>query len=124
MDVKELKKLLLDRLYLELQLFKDATLQQEKEEIYKSSYKIETFTNIYEILLEGAGQLKEGTVRRLIFQRSGILDALYQEWLTRDDCIFDELKAYVVGELEAIAQEGSQKDGKEAADGTGTDQAA
>lgn len=49
MDVKELKKLLLDRLYLELQLFKDATLQQEKEEIYKSSYKIETFTNIYDI---------------------------------------------------------------------------
>ena len=57
-------------------------------------------------------------------QRSGILDALYQEWLTRDDCIFDELKAYVVGELEAIAQAGSRKDGKEAADGTGTDQAA
>ncbi len=79
MDVKELKKLLLDRLYLELQLFKDATLQQEKEEIYKSSYKIETFTNIYEILLEGAGQLKERTVRRLILILSAHGNLLFQE---------------------------------------------
>lgn len=124
MDVKELRKLLLNRLYIELYLFKDATLQQEKEEIYKSSYRIEIFASIYEILLEDVGQLDEGTVRGLLRQRFSILDALYQEWLTRNDCIFDELEAYVGSELKAIAQAGSHKDGKEAADGTGTDQAA
>ena len=124
MDGKELKKLLLDRLYIELQLFKDGTLQQEKEEIYKSSYKIEAFASIYEILLESVEQLDEGTVRGLLRQRFSILEALYQEWLTRDDCIFDEMEAYVGSELQVIAQAGSHGDRKEAEDGTGADQAA
>ena len=52
MDLKELKDLLLKRLHIELQLFKDSILRQSKEEVYKSSYKIEVFVNSYEILVE------------------------------------------------------------------------
>ena len=93
MDLKELKDLLLKRLHIELQLFKDSILRQPKEEIYKSSYKIEVFVNSYEILLEDMERLDGDTVRGLLYQNFGILDFLYQEWLTREDCIFDELKA-------------------------------
>jgi hypothetical protein len=124
MDLKELKDLLLKRLHIELQLFKDSILRQPKEEIYKSSYKIEVFVNSYEILLEDMERLDGDTVRGLLYQNFGILDFLYQEWLTREDCIFDELKAYISGELGMIAKINSPACGKEGADGTELDKAA
>lgn len=124
MDLKELKDLLLKRLHIELQLFKDSILRQPKEEVYKSSYKIEVFVNSYEILVEDMEGLDEGTVRGLLYQNFGILDFLYQEWLTREDCVFDELKAYISGELGAIAKINSPACGKEDADGTEFNKAA
>ena len=124
MDLKELRDLLLKRLHIELQLFKDSILRQPKEEIYKSSYKIEVFVNSYEILVEDMEGLDEDTVRGLLYQNFGILDFLYQEWLTREDCIFDELKAYISGELGMIAKINSPACGKEGADGTELDKAA
>ena len=124
MDLKELKDLLLKRLHIELQIFKDSILRQPKEEIYKSSYKIEVFVNSYEILLEDMERLDGDTVRGLLYQNFGILDFLYQEWLTREDCIFDELKAYISGELGMIAKINSPACGKEGADGTELDKAA
>ncbi len=124
MDLKELKDLLLKRLHIELQLFKDSILRQSKEEVYKSSYKIEVFVNSYEILVEDMEKLDEDTVRGLLYQNFGILDFLYQEWLTREDCVFDELKAYISGELGAIAKINSPACGKEGADGTEFNKAA
>lgn len=124
MDLKELKDLLLKRLHIELQLFKDSILRQSKEEVYKSSYKIEVFVNSYEILVEDMERLDEDTVRGLLYQNFGILDFLYQEWLTREDCVFDELKAYIGGELGAIAKINSPAYGKEGADGTELNKAA
>ena len=51
--------------------------------------------------------LDEDTVRDLLYQNFGILDFLYQEWLAREDCAFDELKTYIGRELEAIAMRSS-----------------
>ena len=69
-------------------------------------------------------RLDGDTVRGLLYQNFGILDFLYQEWLTREDCIFDELKAYISGELGMIAKINSPACGKEGADGTELDKAA
>ena len=52
MSGKEGKRLLAKRLYLELRMYKYATLRKSKEEIYESSYKTELMAVIYEILLE------------------------------------------------------------------------
>ena len=109
MDLKELRDLLLKRLHIELQLFKDS---------------IEVFVNSYEILLEDMERLDGDTVRGLLYQNFGILDFLYQEWLTREDCVFDELKAYISGELGVIAKINSPVCGKEGADGTEFNKAA
>ena len=102
MDV--LKDILGERLHIELQLFRDTVLQQTKEEIYNSSYKIEVFVNAYEILLGEMEHLDEDTVRGLLDQDTGILDPLYQEWLTQEDGFFEEFKSYVESWLEAAAQ--------------------
>ena len=36
------------------------------------------------------GLATHSPVRGLLYQNFGILDFLYQEWLTREDCVFDE----------------------------------
>ena len=121
MGEKELKVLLLERLHIELNLFKDSMLQKEKREIYEDSYKIEVFVNVYEILLEEIANLDAEIIRGLLHWRYSILGSLYQEWLTRDDCSYDELKAYAGNEVRVIAQ---PEDGKEDKDGTELGEAA
>ena len=104
MEEKELKELLLEKLHIELHLFKDSMLQETKKEIYEASYKIEVFVNVYEILLEDTENLDSGTIRGNLHWKYGILESLYEEWLGRDDNSFDELKAYVGSELGVMAQ--------------------
>lgn len=123
MDEKELKELLLERLHLELYLFKDSMLRQTKKEIYEASFKIEVYVNVYEILLENVESLDTGTVRGLLDWKYGILESLYQEWLGYQDNSFDELKAYVGGVLEMIVQLAGMAERREQ-DGTGFNQAA
>lgn len=124
MDEKEMKNLLSGRLYIELQLFKYSVLCQTKEEIYSNSYKIEVFVTIYEILLEDIEKLDEETAYKLLCWNGGILEFLYQEWLTKEDSTFEELKAYIGAELGNFLQKNSMDCGKESADGTGIDTAA
>ena len=104
MEEKELREIFLERLHIELYLFKDCMLRKTKKEIYEASYKIEVFVNVYEILLEDTENLDSGTLRGILHWRYGILESLYQEWLGRDDNSFDELKAYMGSELGVMAQ--------------------
>ena len=124
MDIEVLRDLLRKRLYLELQLFKNDILVQKKEEIYKSSYKIEFYENVYEILMEETEYLGEAIVRGLLYHDQGILIFLYQEWLGQEDGIFDELQGYVGNMLENIVQIGRPACGKERGNGTEPDKAA
>lgn len=125
MDENTLKNLLWQRLYLELQVFKYSVLQQSKEEIYHSSYQIEIFVNIYEILMEELENLDEETMTVLIYQNGSILRFFYEEWMAREDSIFDELKTCVINELDNIGGLYDSFYGKEDEDdGTGSDQAA
>ena len=124
MDVRELRELLLKRLYIELQLFKDSMLRREKEEILKASYETEIYLNLYEIFAVHIDNLQEDAVRRLLGLKFGILESVYREWLTREDCFFEELRAYACGELETVSELGSLDYGKEDGDGTEHDKAA
>ena len=126
MDEKELRGLLVQRLHLELLLFKDSVLLKKKEDIFTSSYKIEIYVNLFEIFTECAGALKEDTVRGLLNFNSGILESFYQEWMEREDGFYDELNTYVCDRLELITEMGrtGEAGGKESGDGTGQCQAA
>ena len=103
MDEKELREIFLDRLHVELHLFKDSILRKSKADIYANSYKIETYINLHEILADQVGQMKKPLLRKLLYQPSGILDAFYEEWLTRDDDSYMELHDYVEDELNIIS---------------------
>lgn len=123
MEEKKLKELLLERLHLEVQLFKDSMLRRSKADIYAGSYKIELYVNLYEILVMETERMQEPLLRKLLYQRSGILDAFYEEWLTKDDSFYTELRDYAEDELEVILA-GKRDMGKETGHGEKYDKAA
>lgn len=94
-----IKELFYKRIYAELLNFKNDMLTQDKEIIYRSSYKIEFFVNVYEILVDQAEKQSEAVLYRLVYQCTGILDSLYEEWLRTEDNAFSELQEYVHNEL-------------------------
>lgn len=124
MEEKELRELMRARLHMELQLFKDSMLQKGKEDIFKASYRIEIYIDLYEIVLAHVENLQSGMLRELLGLGFGILDHLYQEWLDRKDSFYVELKEYACNELEAIPEKLNLDGEKEEKDGTEPDQAA
>ena len=94
-----IKELFYKRIYAELLNFKNDMLTQDKEIIYRSSYKIEFFVNVYEILVDQAEKQSEDVLYRLVYQCTGILESLYEEWLRMEDNAFSELQEYVHNEL-------------------------
>ena len=126
MDEKGLRELLLQRLHMELLLFKDSMFQKEKEDIFMDSYRIEIYVNLYEILVEHADTLGADTMRMLLNLNYGILETVYQKWLGKKDSFYDELNTYVCNELESVSAMADEvySDEKAGDDGTGYDQAA
>ena len=124
MDEKELRGLLLQRLYLEYMLFKDSLLQKGKEDIFTASYKIEVFVNLYEILLVHAGDLHSNTIRELLKLDFGILEFLYQRWLDREDSFYEELRECACSELETVLEKDNGDGRKDDGDGKESDQVA
>ena len=103
MDERGLREIFLERLHLEVQLFKDSMLRKSKADIYAGSYKIELYVNLYEILVMEAERMSEPLLRKLLYQRSGILDAFYEEWMNKDDSFYTELRDHAEDELEVIS---------------------
>ncbi|MBD5526736.1 MAG: hypothetical protein HDR04_20525 [Lachnospiraceae bacterium] len=124
MEEKELRELLQQRFYMELMLFKDSMLQKEKKDIFKASYKIEVFVNLYEILLVYVENLQGDMIRELLGISFGILDFLYQEWLDREDNFYEDLREYACSELEGVPRKVNPDGEKEEKDGTKPDQTA
>ena len=126
MNEKELRELFLERLHMEMQMFKDSMLCKEKADIYANSYKIEMFVNLYEIFAEETERMTEQLLRKLIHQPSGILEDFYQEWLGRDDSFYTELREYVKDEFNVLSavREVIKSVGKEDEDGEEQDKAA
>ena len=123
MDEKKLRELLLERLHLEMQLFKDLMLHKEKEDIYSASYRIEVYVNLYEILVVRTERIGELLLGRLLYQQTGILDVFYEEWLGREDSFYMELRDHVEDMLDVISASRTDK-GKEDDDGEEQNKAA
>ena len=102
MDERQLREVFLERLHIEIQLFKDSMLRKSKVDIYDASYRIEMFVNLYEILVELAEKMPEALIRAMVYYPGGILDAFYEEWLKKEENFYTELRDYVGDELEAI----------------------
>ena len=80
--------------------------------------------NLYEIFAVHTDNLQGDTIRGLLNLRFGILEAVYQGWLGKEDGFFDELKAYACRELENISETADPYRGKDDKDGKRLDKAA
>lgn len=92
------RKQFLAKLYEEYLQFKHSMLNKSKKDIYEESYKIEVFTNLYEILIEKQDRLSDAMIENLL-RSTGLLEFLYQHWLKKEDGFYDELVQYVDEEL-------------------------
>lgn len=127
MEEKELRSLLMQRLHLELLVFKDRMLQKDKEEIYRASYEIETHMDLYRIFDGYADLLEEDTLRMLLNFDGGILGSFYQEWMEHRDMTCGELDTYMHDRLELLSvmgKSGNNGRKEDGSDGTGYGQAA
>lgn len=125
MDEAELRDLLRGRLYIELQLFKDRLLRQDKEIIYQSAYEIEICTDIYEVLQEDMEEMRGSALRALLHQESGIIQGIYYEWLVWEDGFYEEFRKYVREKAGIERKIDTEICGEEVkADGHGYDKAA
>lgn len=102
MDEAELRTILLNRLHMEIQIFKDSMLQKEKSDIYSESFKIEMYVCLYDLLSIQAEKMEESLIRKMVYWPSGILDAFYQKWSQTEDDFYASLRDYVEDELETI----------------------
>ena len=50
-------------------------------------------------MVDQAEKQSEAVLYRLVYQCTGILDSLYEEWLRMEDNAFSELQEYVFNEL-------------------------
>lgn len=125
MDEAELRDLLRGRIYIELQLFKDRLLRQDKEIIYQSAYEIEICTDIYEVLQEEMEEMRGSALRALLHQESEIIQGIYHEWLVWEDGFYEEFRKYVREKAGIERKIDTEICGEEVkADGHGYDKAA
>ena len=110
MDERQLREVFLERLHIEIQLFKDSMLRKSRADIYAASYRIELYVNLYEILVEQVEKMPGKLIRAMVYYPGGILDVFYEEWLKKDDSFYTELRDYVEDELEVISASGRKED--------------
>ncbi len=124
MEEKTLKGLLWKRLELEMGLFRYATLQYGKEEIYRTSCRIAAYGQLCSLFGEFMEKMDKKTVCVLLYQEGSLLEFLYDECAARGEGIFGGLREYMADRLEAVA-ELYRSDGKgDSGYGTEFDQAA
>lgn len=87
------------RMDMELQLFRESLFKESGDVVYGSSYKIEVFVNLYEILAGLSDGMAEETMENIMQEGSGMLETLYQGWLKREDSFYAELEEYVCSML-------------------------
>lgn len=91
MKHKVLQVLFNGKVNMELKKFKRRMLECEPEEIWNSSYEINTKIEIYELLIEMAPVMLDEQLQVLI-SFSEVLDYLYEMWMKESDSRLEELQ--------------------------------
>lgn len=102
MKIEELRRLFCAKISLEYVCFKEEMLVQDKEEIFNSSYKIDTIINIYECLLEMSQDLEETVLNQLILFPQ-FLTFLFHRWMKKEDLYADELTECIRQEIDSMS---------------------
>lgn len=102
MKHKVLQALFNGKVNMELKKFKRRILECEPEEIWNSSYEINTKIEIYELLIEMAPVMLDEQLQVLI-SFSEVLDYLYEMWMKESDSRLEELQMCIEKYLPGIS---------------------
>ena len=99
---EELKQEVIKRIYGEFKDYRQNLLNESSADLIADAYKIETFSSLYEILLEKSTQLSDVALLNLLNMGTGILEGLYNEFYRQYLNKFDELDNYIEHELDEL----------------------
>ena len=94
---EELKQEVIKKIYQEFTDYR-SNLRNESS----SNLIAETFSSLYEVLMEKSTQLSDVALLNLLNMGTGILEGLYEKWLGVKDSSYDELENYVEHELDEL----------------------
>ena len=98
MDVKKLRELFCQKLWMEMKLFKRGIIKQNPESIYEAAYQIELMGKIYRVLI-GNHELFETEELEKMLVIPDFIELIYQKWLEQDDVILSGLQEFMLGDL-------------------------
>ena len=93
------KEIFLTRLYLELQAFRRHMLEQDKETVYMNSYKIDLYSNFYNILVSLADDIPDMDYGKLVCDGDGLLNMLCRQWMVYENGTGIEMRRFVKSQL-------------------------
>ena len=101
MTLEEMREVVGNKIYLEYEVFKQTTLKKSVEEVYESSYQIDSYINLYEFLLDMCQEFeKEELIKILIIPN--ILGFLYDKWISFEDSSSEDLTNFINREIKNI----------------------
>lgn len=98
---EELQKLFCEKISIEMRRYKQKIEKLPPEEIFGSAYQIEMMVNIYELLMEMAGTMNSGMLKRLIVTPS-LLNHMYSMWLKKEDSLLYELEMCLQEQMDGL----------------------
>lgn len=101
LEHEELEKIFCLKVSAELSAFQYDILQKEKEEIYHAAYQIDSMINLYELLIEMCGTMKE-EVLIIAITVPELLRFLYDKWLGYEDSRVEEIQRCIDKELAGL----------------------
>ena len=89
-----LRKMFCKKISDELELFHLRKLRMRSEEIYRSSYEIESKINIYEALMELSEKMDVNSLSCML-DIPDVLEYFYKKWVRAEDTFWDQMKANI-----------------------------
>lgn len=94
MTLEEMREVFGIKIYLEYEVFKLSMLQKGVSELYQEAYKIDTYINLYELLLEISQRLDVSEIKSILLCPN-LLAFLYDLWLKYEDSHVSDLEEFL-----------------------------
>ena len=98
---EELQKMFCEKISIEMRRYKQRIERLTPDEIFGSAYQIELTVSIYELLMEMAGRMNSGTLKKLIVIPN-LLGYMYGMWLKQEDSLLYELETCLQGQIDSL----------------------
>lgn len=104
MSLEEMCEVFGMKIYLEYEVFKLGMLQKNVDEVYKEAYKIDTYINLYELLLEISQRLDVSEIKNILLCPN-LLTFLYDLWLKYEDSHVSDLEEFLRIEIPKLEKQ-------------------